>query len=145
MAWTSATCSLDRTFDMSDDIKRFRFKFEGTSDAGNGATGDLTLSTMLETAHGSSKKDLIMQQLAGGSLFSVHYVKNATVATTNPLLTIDDADGCLLFSYTYTAATSEAVAGAEEKGYYPPVTDLIIACGAIGASKKLTFYIWVEK
>ncbi|MHC4292664.1 MAG: hypothetical protein ACYSTX_00085 [Planctomycetota bacterium] len=143
-AWTK-TLELDSEYTRGDGRKLFRLKLTVTSDAS--ASGDITLSTELESAHGTDKGKTYMQRMAGGVLYGVEYVPDGSdTPTSQGTITIDTADGTLLFSeQVAVAGTAEFFNGDVDAGTFPPFTDLIIACTTLADTKKAIIYIYILK
>ena len=122
---------------------RVLYKVTGTSDASG--SGDLTLSTGLNTFHGDAMGSAYHKQMQGGVLLAVEYVPDGTdTPTSAPQITIDTVSGTLIFDETVaTAATGEPFAGDVDLDLVFPLTDLIFASGTLANTKKAVFYIWI--
>jgi len=106
------------------------------------ASGDWTLSTMLQTAYGDDSVRL-MRQLEGTALFWVDYEPGSTAPDTEAQITIDKETGALIFDSTVTtAATAQSWAGNVDTTSYAPITDVTLAVGTPGNAKTLNIYLW---
>jgi hypothetical protein len=146
MAWTTKTIaklSPRHTFKRGDGRMLFCYALTCVSDTG--ASGDITLSTALETAYGAKESERLMEQMGTFSLYWINYVTGT--ATKEATITVDDELGLLLFSGTVTTAeTSQGWIGTKTT-VNAPMTDAIIACGALAdaATKTATIYFWFIK
>lgn len=141
MAWTYAITKLSpaHTFVRGDGRMLICYQLAVVSDTN--ASGDITLSTELATTYGAKEAEKLMDQFAGCCLHWVSFV--AGTSTAEPTLTIDDANGFVAFSEAITDGTvSQGWAG--DKDTISPLTDAIIACGALAdaTTKTATFYFW---
>jgi hypothetical protein len=146
MAWTTKTIaklSPRHTFKRGDGRMLFCYALTCVSDTG--ASGDITLSTALETAYGAKESERLMEQMGTFSLYWINYVTGT--ATKEATITVDDELGLLLFSEAVTTAeTSQGWIGTKDT-VNAPMTDAIIACGALAdaATKTATIYFWFIK
>jgi len=142
MAWTKAITKLSprHSFKRGDGRTLFCYKLAVVSDTS--ASGDITLSTELATTYGAKEGKRLMEQMGTYSLYWVDFV--AGTSTEEPTLTIDSNLAILVF-------TADIADGEVDEGWtgtttttYAPMTDTIIACGALAAAatKTATFYFW---
>lgn len=143
MSWT-VTASVDKNAILGSGERQFTFKLACTSDAN--ASGDQTLSTLLNTALGSKQRDLYMNRIRGGFLFGVEYEPDGSdTPTSNPTVTIDNENGTLILSREFTADAADFEPGTNQTGMYVPITDMIIASSTLDNGKKASIRIIVNK
>jgi len=143
-AWSVYTVQYVGTYSWRSDTEMILYRVTGTSDAG--ASGDLLLSTGLATYHGATEGATHWKRMQGGVLYAVEYVPGAATPTTAAQITIDTADGTLLFDETVaTAATGEMFRGDVDQEFFPPLTDLIFVSTTLANTKTATFNVWIMK
>lgn len=143
MAWT-VTASVDKTAVLGNGEKRFTFKLACTSDAS--ASGDQTLSTLLQTALGKKLANFYMEQIRGGYFFGVEYEPDGTdTPGSNPTVTVDNENDTLILSREFTAATADFEPGTNQTGMYVPITDLTLASTTFDNTKKADIRLIVSK
>ena len=145
MAWTKAVTKLSPQHNIKrgDGRKYLCYKMTVVSDTS--ASGDITLSTELNTTYGAKESERLMREFYGSALYFIQFV--AGTSTEEPTLTVDDEHGLLLFSEAITdGEINQAWAGNKDTAY-APMLDAIIACGALAAAatKTATFYFWFIK
>lgn len=141
-AWSVYTMEYVRTFDHKNEQELSLLKVTGTSDAGN--SGDLKMSTGLIATHGADQGRLYWERLQGGFLYAVEFVPGAVTPTTQTTITIDTADGTLIFSEELAVAgTGEMFSGKVDSDFLVPLIDFIFAATTLAADKTAIFYIWI--
>jgi hypothetical protein len=143
-AWTTAV-SYEAGYTWRDGTQFYVYKITATSDASG--SGDITLSTALETTYGTQDGKYYHSLMKGGTLYAVEFVPDASdTPTTQGTITIDTANGVLVFSeQVAVAGTGEMFDGDVDVGILPPLTDIIFACTTLADTKKAVFYIWILK
>lgn len=143
MAWT-VTASFDQVNVLGSGEKQFVFNLACTSDASS--SGDQKLSTLLAAALGAKMANFYMEQIRGGLFYGVSYEPDGTATpTTDPVVTVDNEDGTIILSRTFTAATADFEPGTNQTGMYIPITDLIFASDTMANAKIANFRLIVSK
>jgi hypothetical protein len=145
MAWT-VTATLHKEFEASDATKIGVFRLACLADAN--ASGDFTLSTLLTTAYGATKAQMLMDMFVRGARpYQLVYLPTAgaTEPTSNPTITLDDQDGVLIYTKQHTAATGLVEIIDNSHGGLVYVYDLIFASTTLANTKTCSVDIWMIK
>ena len=141
-AWTVEITDVKR-YQWNNGQIAFEINLKCTSDAS--ASGDITLSTRMIAD--APNRDATMRDLAGGLLFAIEYVPDATATPTSAAtITVDTASGTLIFSETVAVVgTGEMFDGSTDIGFNAPFTDLIFTSTTLANAKIAVFNIWIIK
>ena len=141
-AWTvTASQCAGGPYPFGNDMV-YCYQISATSDAN--ASGDQTLSTLLETAYGAQDASRMMRQLAGTVLFWVDYIPDGTATpTTATTITIDKETAALVFNQTVaTAGTAQSWPGNATMGSLVPLTDATVAMTTLANEKIAVIKLW---
>jgi hypothetical protein len=144
MAWTVAL-TWDASYDWSDGNRVNVFKFACTAD-GSGS-GDQQVSTLLATTYGTEKGGWYFNEMVrGGRPLQVVYIPSTggTAPGSNPTVTLDDANGGVMFSKEFTA-TTPLTQLVDDLGGHAAAKDIILASTTMGDGKKGDIELWIIK
>jgi hypothetical protein len=140
---TLNTTGYPRSFDWKNNQQMIVYKVNVVSDAG--ASGDQTLSTLINTAFGaaSSGARLWKDKFAGGLFYSMKYIY--AVEVTAPTYAVADEVGTSLIAAATATTGGGSLPGNAVTTQMQPVTDIVFSSTTLGDTKAGILYFWFLK